>query len=256
MRHLGVPYAKFVTGSGDGMDTELIKLFAAHIGVRYRYVKTSWKTVFGDLTGKNFKRRANKIEILGNVPVKGDIIANGLTILPWRKQILDFSMPTFPSGVWLIARADSPLKPIASSKDIQKDIAAVRALLRGRSVFAVENSCLDPYLHRLNDTGAEVRLFSLSPNLIAPAVINNESEASLLDVPDALIAMQKWNGQIKVIGPMTPMQEMACGFAKTSPQLRKVFNSFLKQCKTDGTYFRLVKKYYPSAIFYYPEFFK
>jgi len=256
LRHLGVPYAKFVTGSGDGMDTELIKCFAEHLGVKYKYVKTSWKDVIGDLTGKIVKPKGNEIEILGDVPVKGDIIANGLTILPWRKQILDYSLPTFPSGVWLIARADSPLRPIVPSDDIQKDIAAVRALLRGKSVFATENSCLDPNLHRLYDTGAEVRLFLKNPNQIAPAVLNNESETSLLDVPDALVALQKWAGQIKVIGPMTHMQEMACGFAKTSPKLRESFNSFLEQYKKDGTYLRLVKKYYPDVFIYYPEFFE
>ena len=28
LRHLGIPYANFVTGSGDGLDVELVKLFA------------------------------------------------------------------------------------------------------------------------------------------------------------------------------------------------------------------------------------
>jgi hypothetical protein len=256
LRHLGVPYAKFVTGSGDGMDTELIKRFAEYLGVHYKYVMTSWNVVIGDLTGKAVIPKGNEIEILGDVPVKGDIIANGLTILPWRKRIVDYSQPTFPSGVWLIARSDSSLEPIVPSGDIQKDITAVRSLLQGKNVFAVENSCLDPNFHRLYDTGAKVRLFSRDLNQIAPAVINNESETSLLDVPDALIALKKWPGQIKVIGPITPMQEMACGFAKTSPQLREAFNRFLKQCKKDGTYLRLAEKYYPSAFIYFPEFFR
>ena len=35
LRHLGVPYANFVTGSGDGMDVEIVQLFARHLGVRY-----------------------------------------------------------------------------------------------------------------------------------------------------------------------------------------------------------------------------
>ena len=41
IRHLGIPYANFVTGSDDGMDVELIKGFAKHIGVKYEYVKTT-----------------------------------------------------------------------------------------------------------------------------------------------------------------------------------------------------------------------
>ena len=34
IRHLGVPYANFVTGAGDGLDVEIIKLYAEEIGVK------------------------------------------------------------------------------------------------------------------------------------------------------------------------------------------------------------------------------
>ena len=34
LRHLGVPYANFVTGSGDGLDVEMMKLFRAVFGCR------------------------------------------------------------------------------------------------------------------------------------------------------------------------------------------------------------------------------
>ncbi|MDP2968552.1 MAG: ABC transporter substrate-binding protein, partial [Deltaproteobacteria bacterium] len=47
LRHLGVPYANFVTGSGDGMDVGLVKLFAQHLGVKYEYVETSWGNLIG-----------------------------------------------------------------------------------------------------------------------------------------------------------------------------------------------------------------
>lgn len=60
----------------------------------------------------------------------------------------------------------------------------------------------------------------------------------------------------KVIGPMTPMQEMACGFAKTSPTLREAFNRFLEQCKENGSYPALAQKYYPDALLSFPEFFE
>ena len=256
LRHLGVPYANFVTGSGDGLDVELVTLFAQHLGVKYEYVKTSWKDVIGDLSGKKFKPRGDDIEILGNVPVKGDIIANGLTILPWRKKIVDYSNPTFPTQVWLIARADSLLKPIEPCGSIEKDISAVKAQIKGHTVMGVAKTCLDPSLYGLKETGARVRLFDRNLNQLAPAIINRDAETTLLDVPDALIALEKWPGKIKVIGPVSEKQEMGCGFSKASPLLRDAFNRFLEQCKKDGTYLRLVKKYYPAVFRYYPEFFK
>jgi hypothetical protein len=33
LRHVGVPYANFVTGTGDGLDVELVTLFAQDLGV-------------------------------------------------------------------------------------------------------------------------------------------------------------------------------------------------------------------------------
>lgn len=256
LRHLGVPYANFVTGSGDGLDVELVTLFAQYLGVRYEYVRTLWKDVIGDLSGKKVNPRGDNIEILGDVPVKGDIIANGLTILPWRKKIVDYSNPTFPTQVWLIARADSLLKPIKPCGNIEKDISAVKTQLKGYTVMGVVNTCLDPSLYGLKEIGARIRLFNGNLNELAPAIINRDAETSILDVPDALIALEKWPSKIKVIGPVSDKQEMGCGFSKASPLLRDAFNRFLEQCKKDGTYLRLVKKYYPAVFRYYPEFFK
>ena len=256
LRHLGVPYANFVTGSGDGLDVELVTLFAQYLGVRYEYVRTSWKDVIGDLSGKKVNPRGDNIEILGDVPVKGDIIANGLTILPWRKKIVDYSNPTFPTQVWLIARADSPIVSIVPTGNLQKDIVLVKAQLKNRTVLGKAKTCLDPALYSLKEMGVRIRLFNGNLNKLAPAIINRDAETSILDVPDALIALEKWPGKIKVIGPVSDMQEMGCGFSKASPLLRDVFNRFLEQCKKDGTYLRLVKKYYPAVFRYYPEFFK
>ncbi|MBT8367288.1 MAG: ABC transporter substrate-binding protein, partial [Deltaproteobacteria bacterium] len=126
LRHLGIPNAHFVrnTEKGlDGLDVELMQLFAAHLGVEYQWVLTSWSEVFGDLTGQKVQpTKDNSVEVIGETAVRGDIIANGLTILDWRMQVVQFSNPTFPTGVWLIARADSPIKPIEPSGDIEIDI--------------------------------------------------------------------------------------------------------------------------------------
>ena len=75
-------------------------------------------------------------------------------------------------------------------------------------------------------------------------------------MPDALVALQKWPGKVKIIGPVSDIQDMAVAFAKDSPELRSSFNAFLNTCKQDGTYARLVKKYYPFAFDYFPRFFE
>ncbi len=257
LRHLGVPYANFVSGSGDGLDVELIQGFAARLGVRYEYVATDWTHAFGDLTGRHARSAESRAELLDETPVKGDVLANGVTILSWREQVVDFSDPTFPSGVWLIAPADAGLSPIPPSGNLSRDIGQVKGLLRGRSVLALENTCLDARLYAVKETGAEVRMLPHVRNLneMAPAMLRGDAETSLLDVPDVLVALDKWPGEIKVIGPVSNAQFMGVAFRKESPQLREAFNRYLGEIRADGTYEALVKKHFPAMPDYFPEFF-
>jgi len=256
LRHLGIPYANFVSGAGDGMDVEIIQLFAKHLGVRYEYVRTDWGTVVEDLVGQKVKPKGEDVELGEKVPVRGDLIANGFTMFPWRMKVVDYSTPTFPSQIWLVARADSKVAPIKPSGEIGKDIAAVRALMKGRSVLALKRTCLDPDLYKLEQTGATVVLFGGKLNEMAPALLRKDAELTILDVPDALIAVEKWGGQLKVLGPVTDKQKMAVGFPKGSPELREEFNAFFAGLQKDGTYDRLVKKYYPTVGYHFPDFFQ
>jgi len=256
LRHLGIPYANFVTGSGDGLDVELIKLFAQSLGVDYQYVEATWDSVIGDLTGKRVKAKGDDVIILGEVPIKGDIVANGFTILGWRKKIVDFSIPTFPDQIWLVARADSTLKPIIPQDTVEKDIASVKALLQGRSLLGRASTCLDPYLYTLKETGVRIKLFSGSLNELVPAIIKGEAELTLVDLPNALVALEKFPGKIKIIGPISGRQYIGCAFAKNSPELREAFNRFLEKAKADGTYLELVRHYYPKIFDYYRDFFE
>lgn len=256
IRHLGIPYANFVTGAGDGMDVEIVKLFAKHLGVRYEFVATDWPTIFGDLTGNNVRARGEEIEVVGTTTIKGDIAANGITILPWREKAVSFSTPIFPTQVWLVARAGSRVKPIKPTGNLKKDIEITRELLKGRTILGVPGTCLDPSLYEIPSSGARVKLFGGTLNDVAPAVIKGEAEVTTLDVPDALVALQKWPGKIKIIGPISEVQEMAVAVSKESPKLLEEFNRFVEKIKKDGSYIEIVKKYYPYVFRYYPAFFK
>jgi ABC-type amino acid transport substrate-binding protein len=256
LRHLGVPYANFVTGAGDGMDVELIQAFAKSLGVRYEYVETDWGAVLPDLTGRAVKMANGHAELQGNVPVKGDLVANGFTMLPWRQEVVNFSPPTFPSQIWLVARADSKVRPIEPTGDIHKDIELTRALMKSRTVLTLQKTCLDASLYNLSAVGAKVVAFKGKLNELAPALLNGEAEMTILDVPDALIALEKWHSRIKILGPISDKQQMGVAFPKNEPKLLAAFNAFLAKAQRDGSYLKLVKKYYPAAAGYFPEFFK
>ena len=257
LRHLGVPYARFVSGNGEGLDVEIVQLFAKHLGVRYEYVPAEWYTVIQDLIGQELETKP-KLHAVGSRSIRGDIIGNGLTILPERKNVLDFSEPTFPSAVWLIARSNAKATPITPTGSLEGDIRETKKRLREGTTFVKSGYCIDGKLYDLEGKGYALKNFAgnLELNDIIPALLKGEADMSLLDVPDVIVGMEKWAGQIKVIGPISEEQSMAAGFRKTSPELRKAFNEFFAQLQRDGTYMMLVNKYYRSAPRYLPNYFR
>lgn len=257
LRHLGIPYANFVTGAGDGFEVELVRGFARHLGVRYQLVLTDFHAVTRDLLGKEVVRKGDDVRLEGSYPVRGDMIATGFTVLPWREKVMLFSVPTFPSQVLLVARAESPQTPIKAGGGLLGDIAETRALIGRRSLLVMEKTCLDPGNYGLRGQGVDLRAYAKSTNLneMVPALLNGDAELTLLDVPSALLDLQKWAGRIKVLGPISEHQRLAAAFPKSSPELRAAFDDYLGKIKTDGTYDKLVSKYFPGIRRYFPEFF-
>jgi len=256
LRHLGIPYANFVTGGGDGLDVELARGFAASLGVRYEFVETDWPTVLPDLVGRGVSAKQSDPALAPAVPIRGDIIGTGLTVLPWREKSVAFSSVVFPTQVWVVAQAASKVRPIEPTGSVEGDIARVKGLLAKHKLLAVSGTCLDPTLYAIDRTGAVVELKKVRLDEVAPALINGEGELALLDVADAMIALSKWPGKVKVIGPISAPQEMAVAFRKDAPRLRQAFEQYLAAARRDGTYARLVQAYFPEAPVYFREFFE
>ena len=257
IRHLGIKYANFVTGDGDGFDVDLVKGFAKHIGVKYQLVYTDFYNVIRDLLGKNVVRKGDDVTLEGEFPVRGDIIATGFTMLPWREKVLIYSDPTFPSQVLLVAKASAPYKPIKGSPDLARDIQETKTLIGKKSLLVMEKTCLDPANYGLKGTGIDLRAYTKNTNLneMVPALLNGEADFTLLDVPDAILDLKKWSGKIKVLGPISEEQILAAAFPKDAVELRAAFNEYLKKIKADGSYDKMVSKYYPGIRRYFPEFF-
>jgi ABC-type amino acid transport substrate-binding protein len=257
IRHIGIRYANFVTGSGDGFDVELMQGFAKRIGVSYKLVYSDFYSVIRDLLGKDVARKNGEVTLTGDYPVKGDVISTGFTMLPWREAVLLYSDPVLPSQVLLVAPAESDLQPIKDGADLATDIAKTRNVIGSRSVLVMERTCLDPTNYGLVNVGLDLRAYNKSSNLneMVPAMLNKEAELTLLDVPDAILDLRKWAGRIKILGPISGQQILATAFPKDAPALRNEFNAYLSDIKTSGVYDRLVDKYYPGIRRFFPEFF-
>ncbi len=239
LRHIGVPYARFVTGSGDGLDIELIQGFAKFLGVAYRFVQSDWENLVPDLTGEKSK---------------GDLIASGMTMLDWRSQTMEFSSPTFPTQVWILAASETPVVPVTPTGSTSMDIANAKRLVSGRTIMDSKGTCLDPDLYGLREAGASLIEFKGDFMDRVPALIQGFSDLALLDVPDILIALASWPGQIKVIGPVSGKQGMAVAFKPDNGGLREKFEEYYENLRSSGEYRKMVERYYPSVFQYFPEF--
>ena len=209
-----------------------MRLFAQEIGVRYEYVESDFATdhTGSDRTETGQETRAARPR-LRQAPVKGDVIASGFTVLPWREELVAFSSPTFPTQIWLMTMPESKLAPIAL-ESVETDIQKVKSMLKDRNILVKSGTCLEPSLYKLAETGAKMKDFPGNLNELFPAVMQGEAEATILDVPDALVAMSKWAGKIKVIGPSSEEQTMAEAFRKEDRQLRAAYEAFLSQGET------------------------
>ncbi|MFT6926473.1 MAG: ABC-type amino acid transport substrate-binding protein [Psychromonas sp.] len=265
LRHIGVPYANFITISPvngklneAGFDVDIIRGFAAYLGVEYQFVQGESDNVYGLLTGQNAKYIDHKIVFGKRQKIKGDLVAGGATILDWRKNIVDFSDDYFPAGIWLFARSDSTMQPIIPSGSIIDDIKKVKEQLNGREVLGKQYSSLDPALYDLKSAGAHVLHTRADQKLheMVLLIIQNNAETTLVDVVDGLSALQAWSGEIKAIGPISEAQRMAAVFPKSSPHLRQAFNTYLKKIRADGTFNKIVKKHYPEIFNFYPDYFE
>lgn len=257
IRHLGIKYANFVTADGKGFDVELVQGFARHLGVRYELVYSDFVHVIRDLVGQDVVRTGDEVSLTGDYPIRGDMIATGFTKLPWREKVLLYSTPTFPSQVLLIARTESTHQPVPSRTELRSEIADTKLLLGKHSLLVMEKTCLDPGNYGLKNAGYTIRPYTASSNLdeMVPALLRGDAEFTLLDVPDAVIDLQRWAGRIKVIGPISDHQELAAAFPRSAPALRAAFDEYLRKIKADGTYDRLVNRYYPGIRHYFPDFF-
>lgn len=257
LKHIGIQYANFVTMDAEGLDVELVRGFARHIGVRYELVLSDFYHVIRDLLGQDVVRNGDNVTLTGQFVVKGDMIAAGFTVLPWRQAVLNYSTPVFPSQVLLVARTESQYAPIPSQKTLGEEITQTRKVLGKRSLLVMERTCLDPANYGLTGVGIDLKSYKSSTNLdeMVPALLRGDAEFTLLDVPDAVLDMQRWAGRIKMIGPISEHQDLAAAFPKTSPALRAAYDDYLRQVRADGTYDKLVNKYYPGIRRYFPEFF-
>ncbi|MFH1356769.1 MAG: transporter substrate-binding domain-containing protein [bacterium] len=256
LRHIGAPYGNFVivpdkkkNTRHSGFSVDLVRLYAESIGVKYEFIESdNVHTMIEGLVGIKFRldlQNSSQVSFGDELAPVGDVIATGLTVLDWRKKLINYSESTFPSKIWLIGHKN--LQKIIPEHFDQFDKKQVLEFANKFQVIGQANTSIDPSLYGVNN----FEEFKGSINDYINLVTNlKENKLAMLDFPDAIVTLRKAPEKLIVIGELSGPQTMAAAFRKGSPKLLKSFNAFLEAIKINGTYERLVNRYYPELVFY------
>ncbi|RUM37063.1 MAG: hypothetical protein DSY58_04420 [Desulfobulbus sp.] len=136
------------------------------------------------------------------------------------QQILDESLPAYPTGVWSTYQAEPTFTPITPFEEVFPDIKNTKSRLADRN----------------------------SLNVLIPSILKKPAETTLLDLPYALIARQEYSDDVKILGPITRTHVMGVVFLQSFPNLYRKFNSVPLNISYNTPYLKQVKKYYLSIL--------
>lgn len=253
LHHLGVPYARFANNNADGLDCMLMRRFAEHLGVRYKFVPTTWDDAIPDLIGirPSFPERDKPV-----TPIRGDLLANGLSMIPERQRHVIFSKPTFTAQVWLLAKPEANIAPIKPSGHVKKDIEKTLERLKGKTVYGIQDLCIDVHLFpNLIRAAGNAKNATLEEIPQPVSFLKSEYSIFLMESPSALMALGIWPYSFKIVGPVAKQQNMGVAFSPESIELKDEFNRFFVALWKSGEYQKLVNCYYPSSFHHFKNFF-
>ena len=192
-------------GELQGVDIDMAKAFASDLGVRYRFVESSFATFMDDI-------EQDRCEIA--------MFAIGDT--PTRRERVDLSAPHLRSGMYAITTRSS--KTIGSWADLD----------RPEHVVAVQKgTVMEPYMR--------ASLRSARLNVVTPPATREEevlagrADAFMTDYPYAQ-RMRFQHDWAVVISPPEPVALTNYGYAvkKGTPAWLGRVNAFVAQIKKDG----------------------
>lgn len=198
-----------------GFDVELAEEVAKRMGVKVTFKETQWDSLFAGLDAKRF-----------------DMIANQVGIREDRQKKYDFSDPYITSSAALVIPKDKD-KP-ASFEDV-KGLKAAQSLTSNYSDIAKEN-------------GAEivgVEGFSQAVELLSSGRV----DFTINDHLSVLNYLQtKKDANIKVAATAEDASKSGFMFRKDSDSLVKEVNKALDEMKQDGTYDKIVEKWFGDNV--------
>lgn len=170
-------------------------------------------------------------ELVAGARCPCDFAVNGVSILPDRRQRVDFSSPYFTANQGLLVRKGTAVTGVAEARKlrfgVQKDTSGAL------------------YLKRTVKPAEPARVFD-STTAAVLALRARRVDAVMSDVPIVVDAASNDPG-LQVIGQFKTDEQYGAVLAKGSPNTR-VLSQVIDQLRDDGVLDQLFQRYFPEQV--------
>ena len=208
------PFEYVKDGNKTGFDIDLAEAVARKLGASgVEWVDLDFKGLIPGLLAKRF-----------------DMIASAMYITAERQQTVDFSDPYYPGGLVILVKK--------SRTDIKEpdDLA-------GKKVAVQTGTKSVEYLQK-NNPKAQLVQVEKNAEMFA-SLDSNRADAVVTGKPAAKVYAQS-HPDTTVLNKQITTEEYGFGFRKENTDLKAAVNQAVKDLKADGTYQKLVDKWFEA----------
>jgi polar amino acid transport system substrate-binding protein len=200
-------------GKRTGFDIELTEALAAAMGRKIEWTDIDFKGLIPALVSK-----------------RADLAMSAIYITDERRKVVDFSDPYFAGGLVVLTTKAGPIKTL---KDL--DGKKVSVQVGTKSVGFLKDN--HPKVERV-EVEKNQEMFNL--------VEIGRADAAVTGKPAAKVFAQA-KPALWVLPEQLTTEDYGIAIRKDAPELRVAINAALKKIKADGTYDKLVQKWFEAG---------
>ncbi|ANZ57573.1 glutamine ABC transporter substrate-binding protein [Fructilactobacillus lindneri] len=208
------------TEQSEGFDVDIARAITKQIAKdNHTHIKSEFTPVTTN----------SKIQLLKNKQV--DAVAASMTITPERAKIVDFSKPYFPAGQSILVKKNSGIKNI---KDLNNSKSTVIGVM---GTTALETT---------KKFAPKAHLIAMPDNSQAFSALESAQGQAMTTDNAILYGFTQQSNNVEVVGKPFTNQPYGLGVDKGQTQLNNAVNKALAEIIKDGTYNRLIKKWFSN----------